>query len=48
MFLFAYNSQEPSGIFIFIIMIFTIQIVKTNLYYNIIAIYMQSQTYHEI
>ena len=27
--LFAYNIQEPSGIFIF--MIFTIQIVKTNL-----------------
>ena len=28
MFLFAYNFQEPSGIFIF--MIFTVQIVKTN------------------
>ena len=29
MFLFAYDLQEPSGIFIF--MIFTVQIVKTNL-----------------
>ena len=29
MFLFAYNLQEPSGIFIF--MIFNIQIGKTNL-----------------
>ena len=46
MFLFAYILQEPSGIFIF--MIFTIQIVKTYKSYNVMDIYMQRQTYHEI
>ena len=47
MFIFAYNLQEPSGIFLF--MIFIVQIVKlTYKYYNVIAIYMQSQTHHKI
>ena len=44
MFLFTYNLQEPSGIFIF--MIFTVQIGKiTYKYHNVVAIYMQTQSW---
>ena len=46
MFLFVYNLQEPSGIFT--LMIFSVQIGKIKVYYNVIAIYMQNKLYHEI
>ena len=61
MFLFTYNLQEPSGIFTFSFMIFSIQISfpskKFSIqkleklkykYYNVVAIYIQDQLYHEI
>ena len=47
MFLFAYNLQEPSGIFTF--MTFSAKLEKLKYKcYTVIATYIQNQPYHEI
>ena len=53
MFLFAYkynyNSQEASGIFIFVILYFPSKLGKLKYkYYNVVAIFVQNKLCHEI